>query len=167
MSYILPPLKSLPVFVAVAHHLSFTRAAEALCVTHSAISQSIKHLESFLEVQLFIRDKSNVALTEDGRYFYEKISESLRIVDKATRRLKRAQSTSMITFNLLTALSTRWLITRLPNFQMQYPHIDLRLSTLGRDVDFSYDDVDALIDCTDSVDSSHYSENDFFDMRGL
>ncbi|PHQ82480.1 MAG: hypothetical protein COB66_00235 [Coxiella sp. (in: Bacteria)] len=164
MKYVLPPLKSLPVFAAVAQHLSFSRAAEALHVTHSAVSQSIKQLESFLEVQLFVRDSNGVTLTEEGSYFYDKVSQSLKLIEKGTRRLMRTKVGNVITFNLFTALTTRWLIARLPNFQMQYPDIDLRISSLGRDVNFKYDDIDAMIDYTDAVtDDSLYHRRLFGD----
>ena len=49
----LPPLNSLPVFIAVIKTKSYTKAAEELFITHSAVSQSIKKLENHLDKKLF------------------------------------------------------------------------------------------------------------------
>jgi DNA-binding transcriptional LysR family regulator len=56
----------LQAFFAIAKLLSFTKAAEALHVTQSALSQRIARLEEDLETTLFIRDRSFVRLTEAG-----------------------------------------------------------------------------------------------------
>ena len=64
----LPPLNSLPSFEAAARHLSFSKAAEELHVTHGAVSRAIRHLETQLGVQLFTRKVRSVALTpQDSR----------------------------------------------------------------------------------------------------
>ena len=58
-----PPLKAVRYFEAAARHLSFSKAAEELSVTHSAISHQIKALEGWLGVPLFERGTRQVALT--------------------------------------------------------------------------------------------------------
>ena len=65
----LPPLISLRVFEAAARHLSFTRAADELCVTQAAVSHQIKALEEWLGVPLFIRLNRAIKLTEAGQKF--------------------------------------------------------------------------------------------------
>ena len=60
------PLGSLRVFLAVAHHLSFTRAADALGVSASAASLQIRSLEEYLARALFRRDGRQVHLTDEG-----------------------------------------------------------------------------------------------------
>ena len=61
------PLGSLRVFEAVAAHLSFSEAADALNVTPAAVSQQIKTLEDELDIPLFDRIGKRVRLTEAGR----------------------------------------------------------------------------------------------------
>ncbi|MGH7083377.1 MAG: LysR family transcriptional regulator, partial [Acetobacteraceae bacterium] len=51
----LPPLKTLPDFEAAARHLSFSKAADELNVTHGAVSRQVKSLEDYLGVRLFRR----------------------------------------------------------------------------------------------------------------
>lgn len=62
----LPPLKAIRYFESAARHLSFTKAAQELHVTHSAISHQIKALEDWLGVRLFRRLNRSLALTEAG-----------------------------------------------------------------------------------------------------
>ncbi len=61
------PLGSLRVFEAVAAHLSFSEAADALNVTPAAVSQQIKTLEAYIQVPLFRRSGRRVEITEEGR----------------------------------------------------------------------------------------------------
>jgi LysR family transcriptional regulator, glycine cleavage system transcriptional activator len=53
----LPRLNAVRAFEAAARHLSFTRAADELCVTPSAVGQSVRALERWLGVPLFARDR--------------------------------------------------------------------------------------------------------------
>ena len=65
-----PPLNAVRAFTAAARHLSFTRAALELHVTHSAVSRQIKSLEECLGVALFERRIRQVALTAEGQQFF-------------------------------------------------------------------------------------------------
>lgn len=142
----LPPLKTLPVFSAVAKHLSFSKAAEALCVSHSAVSQSIKNLERFLGQRLFERESGQVTLTEAGQRYIVEINASLNIVREATaREIMGDQETDTVNINMLTSLSMSWLIPRLPDFQERHPNIDVRLSGIRREIFFSQDQVDLAV----------------------
>ena len=60
------PLGALRVFEAVATHLNFSSAADALNVTPAAVSQQIKALESYIQVPLFRRNGRRVEITEEG-----------------------------------------------------------------------------------------------------
>jgi len=59
-------LRGLRCFVAVAEHLSFTRAAAALFVSQPTLSKQVRSLEDNLRVQLFARNRRSVQLTEAG-----------------------------------------------------------------------------------------------------
>jgi DNA-binding transcriptional LysR family regulator len=69
-------------FEAAARHLSFTRAADELSLTQSAISREIKLLESRLEVRLFNRIHRGLELTDAGLALYRSVSEALRLIDR-------------------------------------------------------------------------------------
>ena len=83
----LPPLKSLPAFEAAARHLSFTRAAQELCVTQSAISQQVKALEAYLGVALFRRINQGLELTAEGQRYFPLVRDSLGQLRTGTSRL--------------------------------------------------------------------------------
>lgn len=87
MGRTLPPLKSLPAFEAAARHLSFTRAAEELHVTQSAISQQVKALEEYLGVTLFRRMNPGLELSDEGQRYYPLVHDSLGHLRSGTSQL--------------------------------------------------------------------------------
>ena len=74
------PSSGLEAFSACAKELSFTRAAKALHITQSALSQRIKNLENELELTLFVRGSSGIQLTETAEELlkYCQVQESLQ-----------------------------------------------------------------------------------------
>ena len=83
-------LRHLRYFVALAEHLSFTRAAERVHVTQSTLSHQIKQLEDELGHPLFQRLGKRVVLTEAGESFLGYASKALREVDDGVSHLLRA-----------------------------------------------------------------------------
>ena len=69
MSRRLPSLTSLRAFEAAARHLSFSRAAEELHVTPTAVSHQVRSLEDWLETKLFVRSTRSVSLTDAGAVY--------------------------------------------------------------------------------------------------
>ena len=67
----MPSLRSLRAFQIAARHLSFKLAAEELCLSASAVSHQVKNLESFLDIELFIRKTRALELTAPGRTYFE------------------------------------------------------------------------------------------------
>lgn len=142
----IPPLKALPPFIAVARHLSFTKAADELCVTHSAVSQSIRGLEEFLGVKLFNRmPNKQITLTMQGERYFIEIHNAMDTIVAATERELGITTNNILTVNVLTTLTMHWLIPRIPLFQAKHPEIDLRLSSLGLEIDFMRDNIDISI----------------------
>jgi LysR family glycine cleavage system transcriptional activator len=84
MSHRLPPLNGLRSFEAAARYLSFTRAADELCVTPGAVSQQVKSLERALRVTLFRRLPRNLVLTNEGEAYLPAIQSAFDIISKAT-----------------------------------------------------------------------------------
>ncbi|WP_429235982.1 LysR substrate-binding domain-containing protein [Aeromonas salmonicida] len=123
----LPPLKCLPVFVSVCRHLNFTRAANELCLTHSAVSQSIKSLETFFGKKLIERTTRQMQLTDAGERLFLAVDDALTIISRASER--ELQSDGQVAINVLPTLALKWLIPKLPRFKQLQPEIDLRLST--------------------------------------
>ncbi|HJO93649.1 MAG TPA: LysR family transcriptional regulator [Victivallales bacterium] len=128
MNDVLPPLKSLLSFEAVANQCSFTKAAKTLNLTHSAVSQSIKILEKYLSHPLFDRSTHSVKLTKAGEMYFNEISKSLNMIRNASRQLLTNEHS--LTVNMQTSFAVRWFNSRLEEFMNQNPSIDFRVSTL-------------------------------------
>ena len=64
-------LERLEIFLAVAEHRSFTRAAEALYISHSTTSRNVSSLEESLGAKLFLRDGRTVRLTRAGEVLFQ------------------------------------------------------------------------------------------------
>ena len=77
MKHHYPSVTELLAFTLSAKHLSFSRAARELGQTPSAISRQVANLESFFNVQLFVRDAKHVALTHSGTLYLARIAKPL------------------------------------------------------------------------------------------
>ncbi|HBN49384.1 MAG TPA: LysR family transcriptional regulator, partial [Thalassospira sp.] len=84
MRRVLPSLTALQFFESSARHLSFTRAAEELNVTQSAISRQIRALEEYLGRDLFRRVKKRLKLTAAGEAYAAQVRDLLDRAEAAT-----------------------------------------------------------------------------------
>lgn len=134
----LPPLNAVRVFEAAGRHLSFSRAADELCVTNAAVSLQIKLLEEFLGKKLFHRQNNQLSLTEDGQDYLPRIRESLRALSKATDRLFSKEANTL-RIGVSPSFGSKWLIPRLYRFLKQYPQVNVELATLGGQNHQQYD----------------------------
>src|SRR3546814_13505534 len=91
MTFPRPSLQSLKVFEACARHGNFTRAAEELSVTTTAVGQRIRDLEQRIGVGLFHRRGPRLSLTEAGRALGEGIREGLAVMQRAVEDCVRAK----------------------------------------------------------------------------
>lgn len=69
--------ENLQTFTTAARHASFSKAAAELGLTTSAVSYTIKRIETYLDVVLFVRNTRSIELTESGYYFYRKATDLL------------------------------------------------------------------------------------------
>lgn len=90
------PLGALRVFEAVATHLNFTAAADALNVTPAAVSQQIKTLESYIQVPLFRRSGRRVEITAEGLELLPAIRDGLEKLESAVYLLKQQDRKSVV-----------------------------------------------------------------------
>ncbi|MEH6825314.1 MAG: LysR substrate-binding domain-containing protein [Motiliproteus sp.] len=124
----MPSLRAVKSFVAAAKYQSFTRAAEALCVTQAAISRQVRELESHLGVELFNRKGRSVELTEAGSVFYDAAYLSfVNIAQSADRVQGKNQLKRTLTICASPAFSGLWLTPRLPDFFSQHPDININV----------------------------------------
>ncbi|HAX22011.1 MAG TPA: LysR family transcriptional regulator [Hydrogenophaga sp.] len=124
----MPSLRAIRSFVAAAKYQSFTRAAEALCVTQAAISRQIRELEEHLGTELFIRTGRSVKLSADGMVFYDAAQLSFINISQAAERLRsKHRPRQTLTICCSNAFASLWLQDRLPDFFYANPEIELRL----------------------------------------
>lgn len=141
----LPPLNALPAFEAAARRLSFSRAAEELCVTQAAVSQQIKQLETRLGVKLFERVHRGLRLTAHGRDYQRTIAPLLEELRQAGARLKEADDSGVLTVTTLPSFAAKWLVSRLWRFQQAHRDIEVRIDASTKVVDFQEDDIDLAV----------------------
>ncbi len=141
----LPPLNALRSFEVAARHLSFTKAAEELHVTHSAISHQIKALEEWLGIPLFRRVNRGLLLTEPGQAYLKPVRESFQKLGEATWRLKAKGRSGPLTVSVMPSFASKWLVPRLRRFRERHPDIDVRISASPDLTDFDSEDVDVAV----------------------
>ncbi|AWI60764.1 transcriptional regulator GcvA [Sinorhizobium fredii] len=141
----MPPLQALRAFEAVGRLLSFRRAGEELLITQSAVSHHIKQLEDMLGVRLFVRKAKSIALTPEGAGYLERTVEAFRIIADATSEIRRETERQWVRVSVLPSFGANWLVSRLANFMLQYPEIEVELEPTLRLADFASDDVDLAI----------------------
>jgi LysR family transcriptional regulator, glycine cleavage system transcriptional activator len=121
-----PSLRAIAAFEAAARHQSFTKAAEELNLTQSAISHAIRGLEERLATPLFTRYGRTVALTEHGRVFVGRVRVSLSVISEAFEEAPR-QDRPRLTLSLEPGFADRFLAPRLARFSSLKPEIQLDL----------------------------------------
>ena len=130
-------------FRSAARHLSFTRAAQDLFVTQSAISREIKTLEEQLGQPLFRRVNRTLQLTPAGEGLYRIADETLTQLDAEVERITGASKVVAVTTT--TGLASLWLAPRLQRFNRAHPGIDVRVVASNDKPNLERDQLDIAI----------------------
>src|SRR6185369_2372578 len=128
---LLPPLKAVWYFESAARHLNFSKAADELNVTHSAISHQIKALEEWVGQPLFERGARGLRLTDTGQEFLPPIRVAFQQLMQAGQQARASARGGPLTVSVLPSLASKWLVPRLSDFRGRYPDIDVRISATG------------------------------------
>ena len=131
------PLAALRVFEAVATHLSFSAAADALNVTPAAVSQQIKALEGYIQVPLFRRSGRRVEITEEGLELLPAVRSGLEKLESALQQIKHYRRAGPLQISTVSSFLQIWLLPRIRSFRRKCPNIELRFHTSRELVDFS------------------------------
>ena len=121
----LPSTTMLRVFDATARYLSFTRAAEELFLTQSAVSKQVKALEDQLGRALFTRGNRGLVLTPTGEAYYRDMSPLLAAMERATERVMDCRDVTKLTLHVFATLGEKWLLDRFPRFVQAHPQIEV------------------------------------------
>jgi LysR family glycine cleavage system transcriptional activator len=139
----IPSLQALQALVEVARCGSFTRAAQTLCLTQSAVSRQIQQLESHFNVALFLRTSRSLRLTPEG----EQVLASARSILEQLKALEERLAPQKRPFRirLHVSLAVRWLLPKLGDFYRKHPEVSLAIETVATEVVEPTSDSDAYI----------------------
>ena len=145
MSRSLPSPILLRAFEAAARHLSFTRAAQELFVTQSAVSHQVRSLENELGVRLFLRLTRQLRLTNAGESLLTVVRDSYDRIEDTVKEIKAGTTAHPLRISLTSYFAARWLTRRLGMFSALHPEIEIYLHLINGDVDFRRMDLDLAI----------------------
>ena len=123
-------MRQLRYFIAVAEHLNFTEAAKSLFVAQSAVSQQISDLEEKIGVQLFIRNKRSVRLTNSGKVL---LKEAINLLNKSAEVIEKTRQAELgiiggLSIGFLGYTEKNFLPGLIRQFKRNFPKIDLQLN---------------------------------------
>ncbi len=125
----LPPIAALRALAVAARHLSFTKAADELNVTQSAVSHQIKHIEELWDVKLFERRPRQLLLTPPGEKLAEIVNKFIEDLGETLEEIKAEEGHTALRIEALPSLAVKWLVPRLQAFREEHPEVDVWLST--------------------------------------
>lgn len=148
------PLSALRVFEAAGRTCSFALAAKELDLSASAVSHSIRKLESASGLILFTRSTRTVALTVRGGMLLEFVQRGLAEMSRGFAVASSGGSTPL-RLHVAPTFATQWLVPKLSRFVAQCPDIDLRISASTDYATFQNDDFDLDIVYGEPQPSTH------------
>jgi DNA-binding transcriptional LysR family regulator len=123
--------------------LSFTRAAEELNLSQSAVSKQVAQLETLLERPLFLRVRKRLQLTPEGTLYLIESRNLLSQAEISTRKMRSfSRDREELRVSTLPTFGSRWLISHLNGFRFKHPRIDLHISNRVGMFDFADGDID-------------------------
>lgn len=148
----IPSTTALVAFETAARHESFTKAAEDLALTQSAVCRQIASLETYLGVALFRRTKRGVKLTDAGATYSRQVAARLDAVEHDTLNIMAHQGRgATLELAVVPTFATKWLLPRLAGFSRQHDNITVNLTTRTRAFLFAETEFDAAIHFGDAT----------------
>lgn len=140
-------LRRMDIFVAIVEAEQFTRAADRLGLTKSAVSHAMSDLEDYLGVKLLQRNKTGIQVTEAGQNYYKRCLQILSDIgdmEDSTRNVDKALS-GRIKISAPTEYGIQHIVPHIAAFSEQYPAVELILDLSDRNVDLTEKQVDVAI----------------------
>lgn len=145
MKHHLPSLEALKVFESAARQLSFSLAADELCITKGAVSYQIKKLEESLDSALFRRSIRQVFLTDAGQQLLKTTQSIFADLSQTLNRIKPGGSAHDVHIAATTYVAMRWLSPRIARFGERSTDVSIVLQHSVNSEDFKLLDVDIAI----------------------
>ena len=117
------------VFKEVAEVGNITAAAQALYISQSAVSQSIKQLERDLQTRLFARNSRGVTLTAEGQMLYEYVRSAMGLLETGEEKLSQTRELQMgqLTIGASDTVTSQFLLPYLDTFHKRPPAIPIQI----------------------------------------
>ncbi len=130
-------LDAMQIFVRVAEHASFTRAAESMGLLKATASVAVRDLESSLGTRLLHRTTRKVQMTLDGQAYYERCKELLSEVDNVQTMFQQSGESlrGRLRVDMPSGIARLYVIPHLPEFLRAHPRMEFELSSTDRLVD--------------------------------
>ncbi|OCP05934.1 LysR family transcriptional regulator [Ensifer sp. LC13] len=129
----LPGLSAMKVFEVVGQTRSFTRAAERLNLTQSAVSRQVRNLEDELGEELLIRRHHHLELTPAGAELLATIQDAFHSIEVSLRSITEKGNRNRLRMNVPPTFAKRWLLPRLAQLREALPDVEISLSTEASD----------------------------------
>ena len=154
----IPATQALLCFEAAARHESFTRAAQELSLTQSAISRQITTLEELVGMALFRRTRHGVALTNAGTRYATQVASWLRGLEQDTLDLMSTRGHGgAVQLASVPTFAARWLLPRLPDFHAKHANTVVHIETRTRPFLFNDTSFDAAIFACTELQIRHWA----------
>ncbi|WP_206957088.1 LysR substrate-binding domain-containing protein [Trinickia acidisoli] len=141
-----PSMSLLLAFEASARHQSFTRAAEELSLTQSAVSRQVQTLEAMLGVALFLREGKRITPTDAGRAYMAEIGAALTLIRNATLQALSSEAFGeRLRVATLPTFGAKWLLPKLHRLYRAHPDLQIDLHSRIEEIDFATQSLDAAI----------------------
>lgn len=142
----IPSIQALLCFEAAARHESYTRAAQELALSQSAVTRQVAQLEDFLQTRLFRRTRHGVSLTPAGQDYARHIGQRLDAIERDTRDIMSGHDGGgVIHLAVVPSFATHWLIPRLSDLARAHPDITVHIETRTRPFLFADGVMDAAL----------------------
>ena len=141
----LPPLTALRAFAALAETGSTTAAGALLNVSHAAVSQQVRHLETHLGVALVDRSGRHSRLTAEGRELADALTLGFGAIARAVEALTGADAARPLQISTTPSFAAHWLMPCLSDFRQRHPRIDLMIDPTPRLVAMEPGGIDIAI----------------------
>ena len=141
------PLHTLPSFRTIARTSNLRAAAEELHLTHSAVSQQLRQLESQLGFQLFDRRSQRIVLNAAGAALLRAIEPALDQIDDGVRSAAAAAvgAQQRMRVSVLPSFAQRWLLPRMGDWHAQHPDIGIELHASQQVIDLQREGFHAAL----------------------
>jgi LysR family glycine cleavage system transcriptional activator len=141
----LPPLSAMRAFAAFAEYGNVVAAGDALGVSHAAISQQLRLLETHLNVSLFDRSGRALQITDDGRQLAHALRGGFALMGEGVAAVTGARDARPLHISVTPTFAASWLMPRLAGFRAAHPDTDLMIDPTPEVVTLSPDGIDLAI----------------------